>query len=45
MFHMFALNGTITTTLVAGGKLVVLPKFDPDLYVKAIKTHKVRVKR
>ena len=41
MHHVFALNGTIGTTLVAGGKLVTLPKFTPDTFANAIKVYKV----
>ncbi len=36
IFHMFAMNVTMTPTLYAGGKFVILPKFEPHLMVDAL---------
>lgn len=40
MFHLYALNASMTTALHAGGNMVMLPRFDPKTYVAAIKKYK-----
>jgi malonyl-CoA/methylmalonyl-CoA synthetase len=39
MFHMHGLGAAINGTLTAGASMVVLPRFDPDAVVDAVRTH------
>ena len=38
LFHILAINGTMSNMLWRGGKLVTLPRFDPDLFLSAVAT-------
>ena len=40
MFHIFGLMVTSLPTLHVGGKIIILPKFESDAFVKIIATHK-----
>jgi len=40
MFHIYGLGVTMTACLWAGAKQVTLPRFDSNLYIQSIKTHK-----
>ena len=42
MFHIFAMNVTIGPVLYNGGKMVVLPKFEPQTFIAALGKYKVR---
>ena len=42
MFHIFAMNVTIGPVLYNGGKMVVLPKFEPQTFLAALEKYKVR---
>ena len=42
MFHIFAMNVTIGPVLYNGGKMVVLPKFEPQSFIAALGKYKVR---
>ena len=33
LYHIYALNVTMTPTLWSGGQLVMLPKFDPKTFI------------
>lgn len=41
-FHIYALNAIMTNCMQRGVKIVTLPKFEPESYVKALATFKVR---
>ena len=41
-FHIYAMNTIMTSGLQYGVKVVTLPKFEPEMYVKALATYKVR---
>lgn len=41
MYHLFAMNVTMTPTLFQGGKFVIMPKFEPDTFANALSNHKV----
>jgi len=41
MFHIYGLNAVGFGMLYNGGKIVTLPKFDPDTFSSAIFQHKV----
>ncbi len=43
MYHIYAFNGILTTSLGHGDRVVSLPKFMPDTYIDAIKQHKVQL--
>ena len=38
LFHILAINGTMSNMLWRGGKLVTLPRFDPALFLSAVAT-------
>jgi acyl-CoA synthetase (AMP-forming)/AMP-acid ligase II len=40
-FHIYAMNTIMTIGLQIGAKIVTLPKFDPESYIKALATYKV----
>jgi len=40
LYHIYALNVTMTPTLWSGGQLVMLPKFDPKTFIHALETYK-----
>lgn len=42
-FHIYGLVVNMLSKLEQGGKLVTLPKFKPDTYLKAIVEHKATV--
>lgn len=39
-FHIYGFNATMLSAMQYGVKMVTLPKFTPDSYIDAIKTHK-----
>jgi 4-coumarate--CoA ligase len=41
MYHCFAMNVTMGPSLYNGGNMIMLPKFDPALYVAALAKYKV----
>jgi acyl-CoA synthetase (AMP-forming)/AMP-acid ligase II len=41
-YHAYGLMGLVNYCLAAGGKVVVLEKFKPRLFLEAIETYKVR---
>ena len=41
MFHIFAMNVTIGPVLYNGGKMVVMPKFEPQSFIAALEKYKV----
>ena len=41
-FHIYAMNTVMTCGLQAGVQIVTLPKFEPEMYIKALATYKVR---
>ena len=41
-FHIYAMNVTLGPSLYNGGKMVIMPKFEPKTFVEAIEKHKVR---
>ena len=41
-FHIYAMNTIMTLGLQIGAKLVTLPKFEPEAYIKALATYKVQ---
>ena len=41
-FHIYAMNTIMTVCLHLGVKIVTVPKFEPEMYLKAITTYKVR---
>lgn len=41
-FHIYAMNTIMTLGLQHGVKIITLPKFEPDMYIKALATYKVR---
>ena len=41
MFHAFGLFVTSLPTLHAGGKIVTLPSFEPNSFLKAVENTKV----
>ena len=40
-FHIYAMNTIMTVGLQNGAKIVTVPKFEPDMYLKALITYKV----
>ena len=40
-FHIYAMNCIMTLGLQLGGKLVTIPRFEPEMYIKALVTYKV----
>ena len=40
LYHIYALNVTMTPTLWCGGQLVILPRFDPKTYIHALETYR-----
>ena len=40
-FHIYAMNTVMTLGLQIGAKLVTVPKFEPEMYIKALATYKV----
>jgi long-chain acyl-CoA synthetase len=40
LFHVYGLTLCLTTSLAAGGTLVLLPTFDPDLVLDAVRKHR-----
>ena len=40
-FHIYAMNTVMTCGLQAGVQIVTLPKFEPEMYIKALATYKV----
>ena len=40
-FHIYAMNTIMTVGLQNGAKIVTVPKFEPDMYLKALMTYKV----
>ena len=42
LFHIYAMNVTMSTALRTGGKLIMLPKFEPKTYIKVLEDYKVR---
>ena len=41
LFHIYSMNVTMSPTLKTGGKLVMLPKFEPKSFIKMLEDHKV----
>lgn len=41
MFHAFGLYGVMVLTLFSGSTLVILPRFEPDLFLSSIQKYKV----
>ena len=39
LYHIYALNVTMTSTLVCGGQLVMLPKFEPKTFIHALEKY------
>ena len=39
-FHIYAMNTIMTIGLQIGAKVVTLPKFEPEAYIKALQTYK-----
>lgn len=42
-FHIYGMCPVMMGVLVDGGKLVTLPKFDPEMFLKALDSHKVAI--
>ncbi|TRY71910.1 hypothetical protein TCAL_00174 [Tigriopus californicus] len=40
MYHVYAMNVTMIPMLYCGGKLVVLPKFEPKVFIEALEKYK-----
>ena len=40
-FHIYAMNTIMTVGIQNGAKIVTVPKFEPDMYLKALMTYKV----
>ena len=40
MYHVFAMNVTMSNMLWRGGKLVTLPMFEPSMFLSALLTHR-----
>ena len=40
LYHIYALNVTMTPTLWSGGQLVMLPKFEPKTFIQALEQYK-----
>lgn len=40
LYHIYAMNVTMTSTLVSGGQLVMLPKFEPQSFIKALEKYR-----
>ena len=41
LFHIYSMNVTMSPALRTGAKLLMLPKFEPNSFIKAIEDHKV----
>lgn len=42
-FHIYGMCPVMMGVLVDGGKLVTLPKFDPEMFLKALDSHKAAI--
>ena len=42
LFHIYSMNVTMSPALRTGAKLLMLPKFEPNSFIKAIEDHKVK---
>ena len=40
-FHIYAMNTIMTVGLQIGAKIVTVPRFEPDMYLKCLVTYKV----
>ncbi len=40
-FHIYAMNTVMTVGLQAGAKIVTVPRFEPEQYIKALVTYRV----
>ena len=40
LYHIYALNVTMGATMYCGGKIVMLPKFEPKSFIEALETYK-----
>ena len=40
-FHIYAMNTIMTVGLQIGAKIVTVPRFEPEMYLKALVTYKV----
>lgn len=43
-FHIYGMCPVMMGVLVDGGKLVTLPKFDPEMFLKALDSQKVAIR-
>ena len=43
LFHIYSMNVTMSPALRTGAKLLMLPKFDPSSFIKALEDHKVQI--
>jgi acyl-CoA synthetase (AMP-forming)/AMP-acid ligase II len=42
-FHIYGLSGVMSVGLHTKSKIVTLPKFDPEMYINALREHRVRM--
>jgi acyl-CoA synthetase (AMP-forming)/AMP-acid ligase II len=42
MFHIYGLNGLLNLALLRGHHVITLPRFEPQTFVKTMKTFKVK---
>lgn len=40
-FHIYGLNGMVLPRLSKGGKIITIPKFVPELFIKVLENNKV----
>ena len=40
-FHIYAMNTIMTVGLQIGAKIVTVPRFEPEMYIKALVTYRV----
>ena len=40
-FHIYAMNTVMTVGLQAGAKIVTVPRFEPEQYIKVLVTYRV----
>ena len=40
-FHIYAMNCIMTLGLQLGAKLITIPRFEPEMYIKALVTYRV----
>ena len=40
-FHIYAMNTIMTVGLQIGAKIVTVPRFEPEMYLNALKTYRV----